>query len=148
MLIHYPETFWTPTEKILQKVQAPHAQLDRLTRLFEELEILYLGDLVHITEKKLLSCDRIGPKTVKALNQALREFYGYQLGMVIERWEEYRISLYPNLLHEIRRHLERRSKPSQEDLKHWLDWLIRVDYRQGNKHAPLEETRWNRTDPN
>ncbi len=56
----------------------------------DALELVYVGDLVSITEKKLLSTPRCGAQTLQEIKAVLESNYGFSLGTEIEEWSEVR----------------------------------------------------------
>lgn len=64
-----------------------------MSRLTRYQDILYIGDLVHMTAKDLLKEKNFGPKSLKEIEEFLGR-KGLSLGMEIPNWEMYQAILY------------------------------------------------------
>ena len=61
----------------------------RLTNLLYDNGVIFVGDLVQLTEEKLLKIENMGQGSVNAIKEFLKN-NGLELGMVIPNWERYR----------------------------------------------------------
>lgn len=61
----------------------------RLSNLLYDNGVIFVGDLVQLTEEKLLKIENMGKVSVDAIKEFLKN-NGLEFGMIIPNWERYR----------------------------------------------------------